>query len=299
MILVAGSTGSLGTEIVRLLRSGGESVRALVRPTSAPEKIAHLKELGAEAVVGDLKDHASLEAACRGATTVISTVTILTTAQPGDSFQDTDAAGNIALIDAAKAAGADHFIYISFNYDGFPETPLTEAKTSVEEHLKSGLLDYTIIKPPLFMEVWLGPYLFGDLTTGEVKIYGAGNGIVPYASIYDVAQVTVNAAYSPDARNRTIAFIGPDSLTQREIVSEFESVVGKPLIVTEVPEQVLEVQWQGAQNPFEKTFAGLMLGVARLDQDNMSRDEMLPDQMLTIREFAQRRASDSGLRTVD
>ena len=292
MILVAGSTGSLGTEIVRLLREGGESVRGLVRATTAPEKIAHLKELGAETVVGDLKDHGSLEAACKGATTVISTVTIITTAQPGDSFQDTDAAGNIALIDAAKAAGADHFIYISFNYDGFPATPLTEAKNRVEEHLKSGLLDYTIIKPPLFMEVWLGPHLFGDLSTGEVKVYGAGNGVVPYASTGDVAQVAVNAVYSPDARNRTITFTGPDSLTQREIVSEFESVVGKPLIVTEVPEQVLETQWQGAQNPFEKTFAGLMLGVARLDQDDISRDEMLPDQMVTIREFAQRRAKE-------
>jgi uncharacterized protein YbjT (DUF2867 family) len=99
--------------------------------------------------------------------------------------------------------------------------------------------------------------------------------------------------YSDDARNRTITFSGPDSLTQREIVSEFESVVGKPLIVTEVPEQVLEIQWQGAQNPFEKTFAGLMLGVARLDQPNISKDEMLPDEMLTIRDFAERRAAEN------
>ncbi len=294
MILVAGSTGSLGTEIVRLLRERGESVRGLVRATSATEKIAHLKELGAETAVGDLKDHASLEAACKGTTTVISTVTIITTAQAGDSFQDTDGAGNIALIDAAKAAGADHFIYISFNFEDFPSTPLTDAKRDVEEHLKSGLLDYTIIKPPLFMEVWLGPHLFGDLAAGEVKIYGAGTGRVPYVSTHDVAQVAVNAVYSPEARNRTIAFTGPDLCTQREVVEEFESAVGKPLIVTEVPEQVLEIQWQGAQNPFEKTFAGLMLGVARLDQPAMSRDETLPDDMLTIREFAQRRAHDSG-----
>ena len=71
------------------------------------------------------------------------------------------------------------------------------------------------------------------------------------------------------------------------------------MIVTEVPEQLLETQWQGAQNPFEKTFAGLMLGVARLDQPNISKDEIIPDQMLTIREFAERRASDSGLRTAE
>jgi nucleoside-diphosphate-sugar epimerase len=36
MLLVAGSTGNLGSEIVRLLRDRGESVRGLVRATSAP-----------------------------------------------------------------------------------------------------------------------------------------------------------------------------------------------------------------------------------------------------------------------
>ncbi|HEY0243431.1 MAG TPA: NmrA family NAD(P)-binding protein, partial [Gemmatimonadaceae bacterium] len=45
MILVAGATGRLGTEIVRRLREQGEDVRGLVRATSAHEKIARLKEL--------------------------------------------------------------------------------------------------------------------------------------------------------------------------------------------------------------------------------------------------------------
>ena len=293
MILVAGSTGSLGTEIVRLLRERGESVRGLVRSTSAPEKIARLKELGAETVVGDLKNRASLDAACKGVSTVISTVTIITTAQPGDSFGDTDEAGTIALIDAAAAAGADHFIYISFDIEHFPSTPLTDAKRRVEEHLQSGVIDYTILKPPLFMEVWLGPHIFGDLASGEVKVYGAGKGHVPYISTHDVAQIAVNAVGSPAARNQTIRFIGPDLLTQREVVEEFEAVIGKPLIVTEVPEQVLETQWQNAQNPFEKTFAGLMLGVSRLDQREVERDQHLPRQMTTIHEFAERRAGEN------
>jgi uncharacterized protein YbjT (DUF2867 family) len=291
MILVAGSTGHLGTEIVRLLRERGERVRGLVRSTSAPEKVAHLKELGAETVTGDLKDRASLDEACRGVTTVISTVTIITTAQPADSFSDTDAAGTMSLIDAAKAAGAEHFIHISFAGDRFPETPLTTAKLTVETYLRSGVIDYTILRPALFMEIWLGPMLFGDLSAGQVKVYGPGNGRIPYVSMYDVAQVAVNAVSSPSARNRTITFGGPELITQREVVQEFESTIGKPLIVTEVPEQALEAQWQGAGNPFEKTFAGLMLGVARLDEKNVSADEHLPRKMTTVHDFAQRRAS--------
>ena len=293
MILVAGSTGNLGTEIVRLLRERGESVRGLVRSTSAPEKVAHLGELGAETVKGDLKDRASLDAACRGVKTVISTVTMITTAQPGDSFTDTDAAGTISLIDAAREAGAEHFIFVSFDMESFPDSPLTDAKRAVEAHLRKGVggIDYTILQPTPFMEIWLGPHLFGDLSAGEVKVYGQGNGSVPYVSMHDVAQVAVNAVYSPSARNRTITFCGPDLITQREVVQEFESAIGKPLIVTEVPEQVLEIQWQSAQNPFEKVFAGLMLGLAKLDQTKVHSDEHLPQNMTTVHDFAQRRAS--------
>ena len=292
MFLVAGSTGGLGSEIVRLLRERGESVRGLVRKTSAADKVSHLRELGAEPVFGDLKDRASLDAAVRGVKTVISTVTIITTAQEGDSFADTDSAGNISLIDAAKAAGVEQFIYISFDYSQFPATPLTEAKEAVEEHLMSSGIAYTILQPSLFMEVWLGPHLFSDLSSGEAKIYGSGTGRIPYVATGDVAQVVVWAATDPSARNSVITFGGPEAVSQREVVETFEDTLGKPLITTEVPEQVLEVQWQSAQNPFEKTFAGLMLGVARLDMDTNVNAEL--PVATTIREFARRRKTESA-----
>ena len=287
MILVAGSTGNLGSEIVRLLRERGESVRGLVRSTSAQEKVSRLRELGAELAIGDLKDRASLEAAVRGVRTVISTVTVITTAQEGDSFADTDSAGNIALIDAAKAAGAEHFVYISFDYTQFPPTPLTQAKEAVEQHLISSGMTYTILQPSLFMEIWLGPHLFSDLSSGQAKIYGSGTGRIPYVATGDVAKVAVWAATDPSARNLVITFGGPEAITQREVVETFEDTLGKPLIVTEVPEQVLEIQWQSAQNPFEKTFAGLMLGVARLDMNAASNAELPVGT--TVREFARGR----------
>jgi len=103
----------------------------------------------------------------------------------------------------------------------------------------------------------------------------------------------VNAVFSPSARNKTIKFTGPELLSQREVVEEFETAVGKPLIVTEVPEQVLEVQWKSAQNPFEKTFAGLMLGLAQLNEKEVRSDQLVPQQMLTVHEFARQRAGGS------
>lgn len=288
MILVAGSTGALGSEIVRQLRERGESVRGLVRETSAPEKVARLREMGAETTVGNLRDRSSLDEAVRGARTVISTVTTIGTAQEGDSFTDTDAAGNIALIDAAKAAGVEHFIFVSFDGSSFPETPLFEAKEAVDSYLRSSGMGYTILHPPPFMEIWLGPMLFGDPSSGPVKVYGRGDGKVPYISSRDVASVVVHAVTTPSARNKTIAFGGPEGLTQREVVRTFEEAYGKPVDVAEIPEQALEAQWKTAQNPFEKTFAGLMLGIARFDADSPSNPD-LPIKT-TVREFARSRA---------
>jgi uncharacterized protein YbjT (DUF2867 family) len=289
MILVAGATGNLGSEIVRRLCERGESVRGLVRKTSAPEKVERLRALGAETVVGDLRDKTSLEKACNGAQTVISTVSVIVTAQPEDSFADTDAAGTISLIDSAKAAAADHFIFVSFDIGAFPSSPLTEAKQAVEKHLRSSGLAYTILRPGPFMEAWLGPIMLGDPASGQVKIFGAGNGKIPFVSAGDVAQVAVDCVENPSARNRTITFSGPEPVSQRDAVRMFEEALGKPLTVTEVPEEALEAQWSSAENPFEKSFAGLMLGYARLDQTSSPSDE-LPVHA-TVRDFTRRVSS--------
>src|SRR5437870_10045073 len=108
MILIAGATGVLGSEITRQLRARGERVRALVRATSAPEKVASLKGLGVETIEGNLRDPDSLARACEGVDVVISTVSITFTAQPGDSIDATDGAGNVALVDAAEARSEEH-----------------------------------------------------------------------------------------------------------------------------------------------------------------------------------------------
>jgi uncharacterized protein YbjT (DUF2867 family) len=286
MILVAGATGRLGSQIVRRLIEKGEEVRALVRATSDSAKIAALRTLGASLFTGNLRDTASLQGACNGVETVISSVSIVGTAQPGDSFQDTDAQGTISLIEAAKKAGAKHFIFVSFDASRFPDTPLTSAKKSVEAHLKEGGIDYTILQPPPFMESWLGPMIFGDPSSGQVKIFGKGDGHIPYISSADVAEIVSRAVRVPSARNATITFGGPESITQREAVRMFEEAMGKPLTVTAVPQEALQAQWQAAENPFEKTFAGLMLGIAKLDEQSQPLGEEFGFQMATVRDFA-------------
>src|SRR4029079_9839646 len=115
MIFVAGATGGLGMEIVRRLRERGEDVRALVRTTSDAGRVAALEKMGAEIWGGDLKDPSTLEGALKDADVVVSTVTVITHAKLGDSFDATDEQGNINLLNEAVKAGARRFVFTSFD----------------------------------------------------------------------------------------------------------------------------------------------------------------------------------------
>jgi uncharacterized protein YbjT (DUF2867 family) len=293
-VLVAGATGVLGGEIVRRLRGRGHTVRALVRSTSAPDRVAWLRHLGADVVHGDLKERASLSAACKDVEATISTASMVLTAQAGDSFAATDGAGTIQLIEVALAAGASHFVFVSFDLNVVPESPLTNAKREVEENLRQSGLTYSILHPSLFMESWLGPMLFADPAAGTARVYGRGTEKIRYVAVSDVAELAVQSLSAPAARNAIIPFGGPEELSQRDAVAIFEEVYGKPFVVTEIPEEALEAQWRSAVDPLEKTISSLMLGLARgLDTGMRPPYESFPMKMTGVKTFVRRAAKHS------
>jgi NADH dehydrogenase len=71
-----------------------------------------LTESSAEPVWGDLKDPASLAAACNGATTVITSANSAGRGGP-DNVETVDLEGNRCLVEAAAASGVKHFIFVS------------------------------------------------------------------------------------------------------------------------------------------------------------------------------------------
>lgn len=286
MILVAGATGVLGSEIVKRLIARGNQVRALTRVTSAPEKVERLKRLGAEIVQGDLRDPPSLIPACVGVNAVISTVTTILTSQPGDSFEATDGEGNKSLVDAARKAGVQKFVFVSFDTTKSPDNPLRRAKIAAEEHLKASGIDYTILHPTFFCESWLGPMLFADPEACTAKVYGRGTQKFRYVTVGDVAEFAVQSLTSPAARNAVVPVGGPEEISQREAVILFEQAFRKKFNVIEVPEATLEAQWNAAENPFDKTFAGLMLGMARgFDSGAKPPFAEFPMQMTSVRDY--------------
>lgn len=288
MNLVVGATGTLGSEICRLLAATHKPVRALVRKTSAPEKVAMLERLGAEIVYGDMKDSTSLDAACRGARAVISTASSTLSRQEGDSIETVDETGQIKLVDAAERAGVEHFVLISFPHITV-EFPLQSAKRAAEERLRRGQMKYTILQPTFFAEVWLSPALGFDPAHATAQIYGAGQNRISWISFQDVAKFAVAALDNATAANAVIKLGGPEALSPVEVVKLAEQTFGKKINVQHVPEDALRAQFGSATDSLQKSFAGLMLSYAAGETIDMAETlRAFPNQRLkSVREHLQ------------
>jgi uncharacterized protein YbjT (DUF2867 family) len=289
MILVAGSTGLLGSEIVRQLREQNRSVRALVRTTSDPDKVACLKALGATIVEGDLTDRASLATACRGSETVITTVTTTMSQTPGDTIPRVDHAGQINLVDAARTEGVSNYIYTSYSGNITSDCPLTTAKRTVEQRVIDSGMDYTILRPSYFMEVWLSPMVGFNFSESKATLYGDGTNPISWISLVDVARVAVMAVASPVARNMILELGGPDQLSPNDVVKIFEQVTGQSFQVEYVPVEALQAQKAGTGDPLQQSFSALMLAYARGDRIDMANMlKAFPTKLSTVRDYAAR-----------
>lgn len=291
MILVVGATGMVGGEVCRRLVERGRSVRALVRESTDPAKVAALEALGIETVRGDFRDPPSLDRACAGAEAVITTVSSMPFSyEPGvNDIATTDLSGSVALIDAARRAGVGHVVYTSFSANLDLEMPLGNAKRTVERHLRESGLRYTILRPSCFMEVWLSAAVGFDATNGRISICGSGEAPVSYIAIADVAEFAVRSLDAPAAWNATLELGGPEPVSQLRAVGIFETLAGRPFEVSHVSEDALEAQRQAATDPMQRSFATLMRCVARGDAIDM--DEVLaaiPVPLTSVRDYAAR-----------
>ena len=291
MILVVGATGQMGTEVCRRLAAKGVRVRALVRDTSAPVKVKGLRVIGAEPIVGDVRDAATLEAACDGVDSVICTVSAMPFSYlPGENdIESVDRLGVIRLIDTATAKGVRHLVYTSFSGHLDLPFPLRDAKRAVETHLQASGMRYTILRPSCPMEVWLSPAVGFDPLNATATIYGTGERTISWVSLADVAEFAVRSLDTPSAWDATIELGGPEALTPLEAVEVFERVGGRRFELTHIPEEALEARWHEATDPMAASFAGLMRCVAQGDPIPMHGTlSQFPVAMTTVEGYAER-----------
>ena len=261
MNLVVGSTGILGSEICRALATAGKPVRALVRPTAEGYKVDALRSIGAEIVNGDVQDRASLDTACRGATAVFTTLSTTYSRQPGDSIQASDLEGQQALVDAAKGADVQNFVYVSMTENAPEDMPFVKVRRSVEEYVRHSGIPYTILRPSSFMETYLNPLVGFDVASGRVSVFGSGEGKINWISAGDIAEFAVQSLDNPTARNATLELGGPDHVSPMDVVRMAEEMRGGTIEVFHVTEDMLQAQIAGANDDYGVVFPQFALGM--------------------------------------
>jgi 2-alkyl-3-oxoalkanoate reductase len=119
-ILVTGASGFLGSHICRSLAERGDSVRALYRRKEAPRELRELAAAYSDAAGGgvelfnaDLGDPSRVDAAVAGVDAVIHCAALASDWGSLELFIKSNYDATVALLEAAREAGAGRFLYFS------------------------------------------------------------------------------------------------------------------------------------------------------------------------------------------
>lgn len=237
-VLVIGATGNQGGATARALLDRGVAVRALVRDTRS-DKAQALKERGAELVIGDLDDAASLVAAAEGADGVFS----IPYPDVTDLAGDAEVIRGRNVVEAARKAGVAQVVHSSVSGAGeFHRTQpgwaegrwdkhYWESKAAIDEAVRTGGFErWTVLKPATFMENLTGwSYLFGDWSSGTIITGFAADTLIPWIAVDDIGEAAAIAFTEPGRLDGMDVELAGDMLTMTETAAILSEVTGRTI----------------------------------------------------------------------
>ncbi|WP_027346869.1 NAD(P)H-binding protein [Hamadaea tsunoensis] len=213
-ILITGSTGTIGRQIVAQLVEQGHAVRALTRNPEASVP-------GAEMVVGDLSRPDTLIPALDG----VEAVHLINF--DGGGLQGLDTGP--ALVELVRAAGVRRVTVLR----GGDET-------SIEKAVQDSDLAWTFVQPVEFMSntfAWVAAVREGTIREPFLSRRSA---MVHEA---DIAAVAVVALTQDGHGGKTYTVTGPEALTVPEKVAILSQAVGRDIALVELTEAQAREKW--------------------------------------------------------
>jgi len=213
MILVTGSTGLIGSEVLRGLSKAGMPARALTRDLKKARKMP-----GVTWVAGDLGKPETLPAPFEGAQTLF----LLT-----HYLEDMVELQHNAIA-AARAAGVTHVVKVSaFAASDHSKAPIGLWHYRVEKELGESGLEWTMLRPHHFMQNLLAQ---AEYVIKEGAIYSAsGDGKIPYVDARDVAAVAVATLTTPGHLRKKYVVTGREAMSYRQAAEIIGAIIGKPV----------------------------------------------------------------------
>jgi uncharacterized protein YbjT (DUF2867 family) len=280
-ILVTGSTGVIGQQILKHLNGSGAEVRALTR---TPEKAQF--PAGVAAVKGDLSDVDAVRQAING----VSTLFLLA---PNAADELTQA---LQTLSVAREAGVKGVVYLSvFKGAEYVDVPHFTGKHTVERMIEHLDIPATVLRPAYFIQ---NDVRQKDplLTHGVYGMPIGEKGI----SMVDVRDIGDAAARELLRRERagaplpreTYELVGPDVIDAKTVVSIWAEALGRPVRYGGDDLNVLEQRLRSAAPAWLAYDMRLMMGRYQQDGAVASKSEverlaaLLGRQPRSYRDFA-------------
>lgn len=229
VVLVTGSSGGIGSRLVRALGEHGWHRRCLVH--------CHPVTGADETVTGDLTTPSSLRNAVAGAEAIVHLAAV-THSRSRARYDEVNAVGTQNLLAAARAAGTSRFLFVSTRAISPDGGAYSRSKQRAEEAVRGAGLAWTIVRLP---EVYgaggaegVDRILALVRDGGRVPLVGRGEDLLCPAHVDDVVDACLRALESPEAIGRTYTLAGP-CVTMREFTELAGDVLGRRPRVLFVP----------------------------------------------------------------
>ena len=229
-LLIIGGTGTLGRQIVLQALTKGYQVRCLVRNF---RKASFLKEWGAELVYGDLSRPETIPPCFKGITAVIDA----STSRPNElnSLKKVDWEGKLCLIEVAKVANIQRFIFFSAqNVEQFQSIPLMKVKNGIEIKLKESGVPYTTFRLTGFYQGLIEQYAIPILENLPIWVTNE-NTYISYMDTQDIAKFCLRSLQIPQTENQTFLLSNSKSWVSSEIINLCEKLAGQEAKVQLIP----------------------------------------------------------------
>ncbi|MBI5178002.1 MAG: SDR family oxidoreductase [Nitrospinae bacterium] len=213
MILLTGATGTVGSELARLLSAKGIKFRAYSRN---PKKAEDLKLPGMEVCMGDMADSRALDEAMKG----VDRVFLLSSPDP----RQAELQGNV--IRAAKRAGVSLIVKQSA-FGAGPDSPVALARWhyETERELRDSGVPYCILRPMMFMQ---GLFMHANAIKSEgVLRVPMKKAKVSLIDARDIAKCAAVILTGTGHEGKIYELTGPEAVDYERIAEALSDVCGK------------------------------------------------------------------------
>lgn len=232
MILITGSTGQLGSAVVRQLLSQSAKGEFAVFARDAA-KTAHYAAQGIPVRVGDFDDPSSLPAAFSG----IDKLLLISSRAMNRSEQQKQ------VVDAAVKAGVKHIIYTGLAVQDINTShvkDLMQSHFDTEEHIRVSGLDYTFLRNTMYADA------MPEIIDAAWRQHGiglpGGSGKVPYALRREMGEATANLLLQSGHESKTYDITGSAGYSYQDVAQTLSQLSGQTVPYHDTDPKAFEQQ---------------------------------------------------------